>query len=176
MWSRLPTPHRRWIILRALLATAVFNVIITGTIAWLSVRGQETVPLWGVPLTETSTSWNVVGTLFLLPLITCALTTLAIRREVRLGSLTSVSHLRASYRWLAVLPSAHLHRGLAIGAIAVAALAPPLILTLIVVGFPELTKEQFVAWQTVFAVTLGALVTPVVALYAMADLPVHRDS
>ncbi len=169
MWSQLPTSHRRWIVLRALFATAAFNLVVTGAIAWLSVRGQETVPLWGVPLVETSTFWNVVGTLFLLPFITCALTTLAIRRDVRLGSLASVSHLRASYRWLAVLPSAHLHRGLVMGAIAVTTLAPLLILTLVVVDFPELTRDQFVAWQTAFAVALGALVTPVIALYAMAD-------
>ena len=169
MWSQLPTSHRRWIILRAILATAMFNMIVTAAIAWFSVRGQETVPLWGLPLVETSTFWNVVGTLFLLPLITCALTTLAIRRDVRLGSLTSVSHLRSSHRWLAMLPTARLSRGLVLGAMAVAALAPPLILALVISGFPDLTREQFVACQTAFAVTIGAVVTPFIALYAMAD-------
>lgn len=169
VWNRLPATHRRWIILRALLVTAVSNGLINVVIAWLSVRGQETVPLWGVPLVETSTFGNVVGTLFLLPLITCLLITGVLWREVKLGSLPSVSHLRSAYPWLAALPPDRLPRGVAFGAVAVATLAPILTLALIVSGFPELTRGQFVVCQTAFAVAIGAIVTPVIALYAMAD-------
>lgn len=170
-WRELPGPHRRWIVTRALVATAAINAIVNAALAWLGVRGQETVPLWGVPLAETSTFWNLVGTLFLLPLITCVLTTTAVRRDMRLGSLASLNRLRSAHRWLAVLPPARLRRGLAFGSIVVAALAPPLTLALVAAGFPELSREQFIACQTVFAVVLGALVTPVISLYAMADPP-----
>ena len=168
-WRELQGPHRRWIVTRALVATAAINAIVNAAIAWLSVQGQEAVPLWGVPLVETSTFWNVIGTLFLLPLITCVLTTTAVRRDVRLGSLASLDRLRSSHRWLAALPPGRLRRGLAFGALTVAALALPLTLALVVSGFPELSKEQFVVWQTAFAVALGALVTPLIALSAMAD-------
>lgn len=171
VWGQLPAPHRRWVVVKALLATAAINVGVNATIAWLSVRGQEVVPLWGVPLAETSIFWNVVGTLFLLPLITCVLTTTAVRRDVRLGSLTSLDRLRSEHRWLTALPSARLPRGVVFGAVAVVALAPPLTLALVVSGFAELTRGQFVAWQTTFAVALGAALTPVIALYAMADPP-----
>lgn len=171
LWRQLPASHRRWIVLKALLATAAINVVINAAIAWLSVRSQQAVPLWGVPLAETSTFWNVVGTLFLLPLITCVLTTAAVRRDVRLGSLASLSRLRATYGWLAALPSALLRRGVVFGAATVAALAPPLVLALVASDFPELTRGEFIACQTTFAVALGALVTPVIALYAMADPP-----
>ncbi len=170
-WRELPRPHRHWIVTRALLATAAINAIVNAGIAWLGVRGQETVPLWGIPLIETSTFWNLSGTLFLLPLITCVLTTTAVRRDVRLGSLASLSGLRFVHRWLAVLPPARSRRGLAFGAIVVTALAPPLTLAFVASGFPELSREQFIACQTVFAVILGALVTPFIALYAMADPP-----
>jgi hypothetical protein len=169
VWSQLPASHRRWIILRALLATAVLNVVVNAVIAWLSVRSQPTVSLWGLPLVETSIFWNVVGTLFLLPLITCLLVTSVLWRDVRLGSLISVSHLRSTHHWLAVLPPDRLLRGVAFGAIAVAMLAPIVTLVLIASGSPELTREQFVVCQTAFAVAIGAIVTPVIALYAMAD-------
>jgi hypothetical protein len=169
VWRQLPASHRRWIVVNALLATAAINVIVNAVIAWLSVRGQETVELWGAPLVETSAFWNVVGTLFLLPLITCVLTTTVVRRDVRQGSLSSLSQLRSVRPWLAALPPARLRRGVVIGALAVAALAPPLILALVASGFSELTREQFVVCQTAFAVVLGAAVTPVIALYAMAD-------
>jgi hypothetical protein len=169
VWSQLQKSHRRWIIINALIATAAINVVVNAAIAWLSIRGQETVPLWGIPLVETSTVWNVVGTLFLLPLITCLLVTTTVRRDVRLGSLTSLSRLRPAYGWLAALPPTRLRRGVAFGAIAVASLAPPLVLALVVSGFPELTRGQFVAYQALFATALGVVVTPTIALYAMAD-------
>ncbi len=171
MWRELPAPHRRWIVTRAFLFTAAINALVNAAIAWLSVRGQETVPLWGVPIAETSTFWNVIGTLFLLPLITCLLTTAAVRRDVELGSLDSLSRLRPAHRWLAALPPSSLRRGAAFGGLAVAFLGPPLILALLVSSFPELTGGQFVVCQTAFAVCLGALVTPAIALYAMADPP-----
>jgi hypothetical protein len=169
VWSQLQKSHRRWIVINALIATAAINVVVNAAIAWLSVQGQETVPLWGMPLVETSTFWNVVGTLFLLPLITCLLITTTVRRDVRLGSLASLSHLRFTYGWLAALPPARLRRGAAFGAIAVASLAPPLILALVVSGSLELTRGQFIAYQVIFATALGVVVTPIIALYAMAD-------
>lgn len=169
VWSQLPISHRRWILLRALLLTAVSNVVINAVIAWLSVRGQDMVPLWGLPLVETTIFWNVVGTLFLLPLITCLLITNALWRDVRLGSLTSVSYLRRAHPWLAVMPPDRLRRGVAFGTIAVVTLAPTLTLALVVSGFPELTRGQFVVCQAAFAVVIGAVFTPVIALYGMAD-------
>lgn len=161
--------HRRWILLKALLIPAALNLVLTAGVAWFGARGQSTVPLYGVPLVETSTFCNSVGTLFILPLITCVLTTVVIRREVGLGSLASVSHLRSSHTWLAMLPATHLSRGLILGAIAVAAFAPPLILAFVISGFPELSRDQFVLSQAAFAVLIGAVITPFVALYAMAD-------
>jgi hypothetical protein len=169
VWRRLPAAHRRWIVAKALVVTAAINVAVNAAIALLSVGGQETVPMWGMPLAETSIFWNVVGTLFLLPLITCLLTTTAVRRDVRLGALTSLSRLRSAHPRLAMLPAARLRRAVTFGAIAVASLAPPLVLVLVAAGSPEFTKGQFVACQTAFAVALGAIVTPVIALYAMAD-------
>jgi hypothetical protein len=168
-WRQLPAPDRRWIALKALLATAAINVAVNAAIAWLSVRGQDGVPLWGAPLVETSTFWNMVGTLFLLPLITCVLTTTAVRSDLRQGSLVSLAGLRPAHPWLAALPASRLRRGLACGALAVATLAPPLTLALVLADFPELTTDQFIACQVAFAVVLGALVTPPIALCAMAD-------
>jgi glutathione S-transferase-like protein len=169
MWKQLPYAHRKWIVGKAVIATAAFNLMLNGAIAWLGVQGQEEVHFWGTPLVETSIFWNVLGTLFLLPLITCGLVMTAVRRDVALGSLTSLSGLRAPYPSLSALPSGRLQRGLTLGVMAVIGLAPPLIIGLVVSGLSELTQEQFVVYQAAFAVTLGAVVTPIIALYAMAD-------
>jgi hypothetical protein len=145
------------------------NTVVNAAIAWLSVAGQGSVPMWGAPLVETSIFWNVVGTLFLLPLITCVLTTTAIRADTRHGSLSQLSELRATHGWLSALPSPRWRRGAAIGVLAVITLAPPLLLVLVGVGPGDLDQGQFVLCQTVFAVLLGTVVTPPIALYAMAD-------
>lgn len=135
----------------------------------------------GAPLVETSISWNMVGTLFLLPLITCVLVTTAIRRDITVGSLSSLSWLRGGHPSLSALPSGRLRRGTALGALAVLVLAPPLAIGLEVGGVTELTTQQFVICQSAFAVALGGFVTPVIALFAMADpsetrTQAHRSS
>jgi hypothetical protein len=47
--------------------------------------------------------------------------------------------------------------------------APPATLLPVVTGLGDLTQGEFIAYKTTFAVALGALVTPVIALRAMAD-------
>jgi hypothetical protein len=169
VWQQLPAANRRWLITRALVATAAINTVVNAAIAWLSVAGQDSVPMWGAPLVETSIFWNVVGTLFLLPLITCVLTTMAIRADIRRGSLASLGGLHAADRRLAALPLSRWRRGAAIGALAVLVLAPPLVLALVAADPGDLDRGQFVLCQTVFAVLLGIVVTPPIAVLAMAD-------
>jgi hypothetical protein len=172
IWGELPREHRRWIVTRAILATAVFNLIINMASAWLGVQGQDEVNLWGVPLVEATILWNSVGILFFLPLITCALITTAVRHDVEVGSLSSQHRLRIAHGWLSVPPTGRLRRGAVFGAIAVVGLIPLLLLMFAVDGFPGLTKAEFVFFETAFAVALGALVTPALALLAMTD-PAH---
>lgn len=171
VWGELPPANRQWLLTRALAATVVINVVVNAAIAWLSVAGQGSVSMWGAPLVETSIFWNVVGTLFLLPLITCVLTTTAIRADIRSGSLPPLTELRSAHRWLASLPFPRWRRGAVVGALAVVMLAPPLILVLVAADFGDLDAGQFVLCQTVFAVLLGVVVTPPIALCAMADPP-----
>jgi hypothetical protein len=149
--------------------TIAINVIVNAAISWFGVRGQETVTMWGPPLVETTIFWNLVGTLFLLPLITCVLTTTAVRRDVRRDTLTPLDRLRATCRWLRALPRPRGRRGLMLGAAVTALLGPPLTLILALAGFPDLTRDQFIASQTAFAVVLGIFVTAPIALFAMAD-------
>jgi len=175
VWRELPAENRHWLLTRALVATAAINVVVNAVIAWLSVAGQGPVPMWGLPLVETSIFWNVLGTLFLLPLITCVLTTTAIRRDIRRGALPPLATLRYTHRWLAALPLRRWRRGVLVGAMTVAVLAPPLVLVLAAAGPGDLGEGRFVLCQTVFAVLLGIVVTPPIALCAMADPPVARN-
>ena len=86
LWRELPPAHRRWIVLNALIVTAVVNLVINAGLAWGSSAGEHRVPLWSVPLVEKpSTVVDTVGTFFLLPLITCLLITTVARHDVAAG-------------------------------------------------------------------------------------------
>lgn len=163
-WRELPAPNRRWLIVNALLATAAINALVNWLIALMAVGDHDTVPMWGAPLVEPSIFWDLIGTLLLLPLITGALTTAAIHRDVRRGALEPLGQ---GFAGRGGAPG--WQRGAELGGVAVAGTAPPLLLILAVLGFPELSSEAFVAWHTGFAVVLGVLVTPPLAILAMAD-------
>lgn len=169
LWRSLPAPHRRWILLNALCATALINLVVNSLIAWLSVLGQDEVPLWERPLSETSLLGDTLGTIFLLPLITCVLTTTVIRNELRSGSLPPLIIDHPHGRWLAGRQSSRFRRGLGFGALAFVVLALPVSLALIAIDLGDLSKGDFVIFKASFAILLGALITPLIALAAMTD-------
>lgn len=169
LWRSLPAPHRRWIVLNALLATALINLIVNSLIAWLSVIGQDDVPLWARPLSETSLIADTLGTIFVLPLITGVLVTAAIRRDLRSEALRPLKLDHPHGRRLAAVPNGPFGRGLRFGALAFALLALPVAGALIAVDPGSLTKAEFVSFKAGFAICLGALVTPLIALSAMTD-------
>ena len=167
IWAELPAEHRHWILLNALLVTAVINLVVNGVIDVISIAGKGPIPFWGPPLVDTNTVWTIIGTLFLLPLFTTLLATTAIRRDMQRGTLeplTTLGHADA-------LPQTRFQRGLVFGAVAAVFAAPPIILVLAAFGVGDLSHAQYTAWHIAFAVVLGALVTPVIALCAMTDRP-----
>ena len=93
--------------------------------------------MWGAPLVGPSVFWTVIGTLFLLPLFTCVLATGAVRRDIRRGSLERLEP-DSSHRWLSELPASRWRRGAEIGGLAVVLGAPPVLLLLAILGFPDL--------------------------------------
>ena len=169
-WPDLPIGHRRWILYNAILVTALMNLVLNGAITWLMVRGQHRVPLWTVPLPgQPNIITDTIGTFFMLPLITCLLITTAIRHEMRAGRLPPLSGTPRPESLLARLPAGRLRRGTALGGLCVMVLSP--VMALVLIGFDSggLTTPGFVLYKAVLGVALGAIVTPVIALCAMAD-------
>lgn len=166
-WHGLLGPHRRWIVVNAVLVTAVVNLALNSAIAWLSVSGRRTVPLWSVPLVGgPSTLTDTIGTLFVLPMTTSLLCTTSVWHELRSRRLTP---LRGSDLWCAIarLPARRLRQGLVLGTLSVLLLGPPLVLLMYALGVGELSSQAFMVYKVSFAVGLGALVTPLIAARAM---------
>ena len=163
--------HRRWILIHAIALTGVVNLILNGGIAWLSAIGTTRVPLWAAPiLGGPSTITDTIGTLFLLPLITNLLITTAVRRELRNARLTPLHRTPGTGSILRRLHNRSA-RGFALAAGSLAALGPPAIAILITTNFGDIPTSAFVLYKAILGITLGAIVTPVIAVHAMADAP-----
>jgi hypothetical protein len=171
----LPASHRRWILVNAVTISAVVNLALNAGIAWASATGRTDIPLWATPLIGgPSTITDTVGTFFLLPFITCLLVTTAVRRDQHRGVLTRLPDARTAYPALSLLPPNRATRGVLCGALCVAALEPPALPILIATNFGHLSVTGFVAYKAILGVVLGAVVTPAIALCAMADTQAMR--
>jgi len=170
IWRELPATHRRYVVLQAIVATAFVNALLNAGIAWISVRNEDSIPLWAVPFADKpSTITDTIGTFFLLPLITCLVFTALARRELRHGKLVRLGWTRSSHDFLDRLPKTTLRRGLVLGALCTVVLSPIAVAILLAVDFGDLSVGEFVLYKAILGVVLGAFVTPVIALWAIAD-------
>lgn len=169
MWESLSASQRHWIVVNALAVAAVINAFLNGVIAWASARGTDEVPFFAAT-GETSVITDSLGTLFVLPFITCLLLTTVIRRELREGKLEP-----AAIVFPVELAASRLLRGMSFGALTLSLLGLPVALVLVLSGVGDMSPDGFVAYKAVFGAVLGAIVTPVIAAWAMAD-PVELKS
>jgi ABC-type enterobactin transport system permease subunit len=168
-WQGLLPDQRRWIVLNGLAVTAVINLVANAVIARVSVGDAATVHLWGVPLIDKpSTIIDTVGTFFFLPFVTCLSCGRAIGIERGRGRVSALG-LGDVGAWLGRLPEARLRRAVVLGAVCTAVLSPVAVVALLASGVGDMSRTSFVAYKAVLGVALGAIVTPLIALRAMAD-------
>jgi len=165
-WRDLEREHRRWVIVNALLVTAAVNLILNGAIAWFSVRGQHVVPVWAIPrIGSANVFTDTVGTFFFLPLMTCVFSTTFVWVEMRAGRLPPLTTVEIPDR----LRGGRLRRGAVLGAATAAVLTPIAAVVFLLVGTgAAFTVGQFVVYKAALGVALGAIVTPIIGLCAMA--------
>lgn len=170
LYSVLSADQRRFMFWHAIVGAAIVNAILNALIAWLSVRNEDSVPRWAVPLVDKpSTITDTVGTFFILPLLTCLIFTAVARRELRHGRVTPLGWSWSPKSVLRRLPRGTFKRGAALGALCTAALGPPAVALIVIIGIDDLSVGEFVTYKAVFGVILGILVTPIVALWALSE-------
>jgi hypothetical protein len=169
-WRRLPPEHRRWIIANAIIGTAAVNLVGGGAMAWFATRGHPHVPLWSLRLSgRPSAITDTVGTFFFLPVFTCLFCSFGVHRSQRSGDLPALTAPLALPAGLERLPALLLRRGLILGAFTVALLGPTAVIALSVLDPGGLGRAAFVGYKAILGVGLGAVVTPLIAVRAMAD-------
>ncbi|SRR5579875_515503 len=158
----LTPEQRRFLLLDNGIGPFFANLVINGTIAWLLFRNAARVPLWG----HSSIAGDTIATSFLLPAITCLIVTPIARGRVRSGRLPAA--IDAARGWI---PRNMCWRAVLIGLVCLLALAPLTISILVALGIGRLTPWQFVYFKATFAAVEGGLVTPFLALWAIAEAP-----
>src|SRR5262249_22322469 len=144
---------------------AIVNFVLNAGIAALLFYGQSTVPLWG----QQSIAGDTIGTTFFLPLFTCLIVTRIARGQIRGGRPIGLGWTRVTHPVLGWLPIGTFRRGVVFGLLTMALVAPPAVWALTVLDVTILSFRQFVLFKATFAAALAAVVTPVIALWAIAE-------
>jgi hypothetical protein len=159
----LSRAHRRFLVLDQGVAPTIFNFVLNGTIAWLTFRSVRAVPLWG----QSSIAADTLVTAFVLPVLTSFIVGALVERQVGRGHVPRLAASQVSsspwVRW------SRWQRGAALGIAAVVLAASPVVLFFTLAGPTELERWSFIWFKAAFAAGLGALVTPVIGWWALAD-------
>jgi hypothetical protein len=162
--------YRKYLVGQAVIGAGI-NFLLNGAIGWLLFRHLPRIPLYG----EQSVAGDVVGTSFLLPVLVCLIATPLIRREVREARLSADDRLRPGAGRSAWVPRNLVLRAVVLGVLATLLVSPGTILTLLALGVDSLALRPFLMFKAGFAAALAALITPIVAAWALEDgLPALR--
>lgn len=142
------------------------NFVLNGIIAWTMFRGHDIVPLWGQP----SIAGDTIGTAFLLPLLTCLIVTPLARGQIRSGRLSALGWTPASHPVFRWLPAGTFPRAFVLGLICTVVVAP-IAVSVLGAQLTAMAFWRFVAFKACFAAVLAAIVTPIIALWAIATTP-----
>jgi hypothetical protein len=157
--------HRRYLLLEQGIGAAVFNFVLNGAIAWLLFRTQDEVPLWG----QQSIAGDTIVTSLLLPLITCLIVTPMARRHVRGGRIVPLGWTRETHGALGWLPRGTVARAFVLGLLCMVAISPLTLLGLALLHVAKLGMWKFVLFKASFAAAEALVVTPLIALWAIAE-------
>ena len=161
----LSAEQRRFLWLFQSLLPFLVNVVLNGAIGWAMFRNASEVPLWGT----TSIGGDTLGTSFFLPAITCLIVTPLVRSQVKQGAAPAFSGALAG--WLLPFRRPLVPRAVALGAACLPLAGGLGVALLMGFGVESLRFGAFLGWKALYAGVLGALVTPAIALLALADPP-----
>jgi hypothetical protein len=161
----LTRAQRSFLLSEQLIGAAFFNLALSALIGWFLFRHSSTVSVWGDP----GMAIDLSATSFLLPLITCLVCTPLVRHAVRYGKVSSLGWCPADHPLLRWLPTSLLARSLVLSLLSAVVLTPGILFTLRMLDIQHVSLLQFALCKAVLSCVLAALVTPVAALYVMAE-------
>jgi hypothetical protein len=160
---RLNPELRRFLFIGQTIAPFIVNALVNGAIAWAVYRGLAALPLWG----NKSIGGDALATSFLLPVIICLIVTPLIRAMAKQGKTPTFDSALAG--WLRIFQWSLFVRALLFGVVSTVVLGGITIALLTALGVQALDFNAFIVWKMFYTGTLAAIVTPIIALVALAD-------
>jgi hypothetical protein len=168
--GRMSSAQRQYLLVEQGVGAAIFNFIVNGAIAWLVFRAHPVVPLWG----EQSIAGDTIATCFLLSLITALIVTALARGRLGSGKLDPLGWTASTHPRLRLVPRGTITRGLVLGVASMLTVAPLTIAVLWALGVQAMSLRTFVLFKATFAALLAAIVTPLIALWAITPATTCR--
>jgi hypothetical protein len=156
------------VLLNALGFTAGLNLIINTAIAWVWSVDHVSIPAWSLPLIGgPSTFGGLITILVVLPIITSVIGTISIRTFQSAGlPLLQPNEVPLRVQRLIV---GSIRRGLRLAIVSVVAFGPLVVLVGVLGPDHDVSRFDYVCSQALSGVFLGAVITPLVAMAAMAE-------
>ena len=162
---RMSQPQRRFLLVEQGIGSMFVNFPLNALIAWAMFRKLEQVPLLGDP----SITNDTIGTSFVLPLFTALIGTRLIRGALASGHVAPLGWTRATHPMLRLLPHNSFLRGALLGLVCALTIGPLAARGFGAVGLGPLGLWSFVALKATYASVLGLFVTPLLAIWAIAE-------
>jgi len=176
-WRLVPAAHRRWIVINAVVISAVSNLLINSAIAWITSYSKHHIPLWSIPLLGgPNLITDTIGTLYLLPFTTCVVVSYAVRKSQGRGQLTNLETHQKGPSLLSNLPALIPRRAARLSGV-VLLFSAPVAIAILLIGFGDgISRYDFVVYKALLGLVLGLAVTTFIALAAMGDECADADA
>jgi hypothetical protein len=161
----LTPAQRTFIVNEQTIAPAVFNLLLNAGLGWLVFRKLEGVPLWGDP----SLAGDILGTMLILPFLTGLIVTPLVKRAARTGKVAWLSFAPSEHPILRLFPRSVWLRSLLVGFASMLLVGVPLVGLLSLLGVESWSVGTTVIAKGLYAALIAGLVTPYIALYALAS-------
>lgn len=170
----LSSEHRRFLVVDQAVVPGIFNLVLNAGIAWLLFRSVSMIPLWGATSDEASAGVDLLATAFLLPFFSCLIVSRLVVGQVRSGKLAPLPPERIpvsgwSHRSIFV-------RGLFLGVCGIVLAAAPLVAALSIADSASFGTNAFVGFKAGWTALLAAVISPVIAWWALAHASRSHDS
>lgn len=143
----------------------IINFVLNSVGPWLFFRGQETLPVWG----DHGIAGDLVVTMVLLPFLVCLIATPLVRRMAKEGKTPTLTTLSTVPTLALRLPSGLFLRAVAVGVFVGVIAGPLVIAALKSLGWTSVGLVSFVLSKGVLCGVVALLISPLLALRAMAD-------
>jgi len=161
---KLPPDVIRYIMTGHVVITFLINIGVNAVVGFVSFRGADDVSTWAM---QHGAAADTIGTCFFLPFITCLIATPIVRHQRKNGAVSGIPMAKIPH-WLQAFNGWIVVRAFKFGLCTLALMAGPIYGGYWLLAPDTIAVASFLAFKTLFAASLGILVTPLIAILELA--------